>query len=381
MGGAKVSCVGGKRTWLLVGGIVLAVTQLNAGEVSESLLQLPTAKITRSNSIDDANVERLRDGISGTIAHMEGSDSPAEIVFSFDEMVTANRFALTVPDGASSVRIELFSSTESPRAGFSLLRTEVLRGEKEAQSFKFPPTGSKWLMVRISPVEGANIAVADFEVFGYEGPPVTKYAFKESPAKAFDVLARLRMSESLVASISEDETKLFADARDGRLDDWTFAEAALLVSGVIDVAERTRYLTQIDQLETAAREATAGAETPFKKGEQLLAWMHSDGGPFANGYVADQTDVSVLLDTSTYNCVSSAVLYNILGRRLGLDLRAIEVPDHAFSVLYDGTNHADVETTTSQGFNPARDRAAQKSLNVKPVFATSPTVIGTLVER
>jgi len=34
------------------------------------------------------------------------------------------------------------------------------------------------------------------------------------------------------------------------------------------------------------------------------------------------------------------------------------VPDHAFSILYDGTNHVDVETTTPQGFDPARDRAA-----------------------
>jgi RNA polymerase sigma factor (sigma-70 family) len=31
------------------------------------------------------------------------------------------------------------------------------------------------------------------------------------------------------------------------------------------------------------------------------------------------------------------------------------VPDHAFSIVYDNTKHADVETTTAQGFNPTRD--------------------------
>jgi hypothetical protein len=63
-----------------------------------------------------------------------------------------------------------------------------------------------------------------------------------------------------------------------------------------------------------------------------------------------------VLDTGLFNCVSSAVIYNILGSRLGLNLRAVEVPDHVFSVLYEGARHGDVETTTGAGFNPARDR-------------------------
>ena len=64
----------------------------------------------------------------------------------------------------------------------------------------------------------------------------------------------------------------------------------------------------------------------------------------------------MLLDGKTFNCVSSAVIYNIIALRLGLDVRAIEVPDHAFSIVYDGTAHMDVETTTPLGFNPARDQ-------------------------
>ena len=67
-----------------------------------------------------------------------------------------------------------------------------------------------------------------------------------------------------------------------------------------------------------------------------------------------------MIEAQTYNCVSSATLYNVIGRRLGLDVRAIEVPDHAFSILYDGAKHADVEATTPGGFNPARDPDALK---------------------
>ena len=68
----------------------------------------------------------------------------------------------------------------------------------------------------------------------------------------------------------------------------------------------------------------------------------------------------MLLDTGNYNCVSATIAYNVIGRRLGLDLRAIESPDHVFSVLYDGKKRFDVETTTPLGFNPLRDKAALK---------------------
>jgi tetratricopeptide (TPR) repeat protein len=122
-------------------------------------------------------------------------------------------------------------------------------------------------------------------------------------------------------------------------------------------------------IRTAARgkEALANARTPIEKGEQLLGWLYGKTGPIGpvgsgkhKKYVAKQTSLAVLLDTGTYNCVSSAVVYNVIGRRLGLDLRAIESPDHVFPVLYDGEERVDVETTTPRGFNPLRDKAAQK---------------------
>jgi len=57
-----------------------------------------------------------------------------------------------------------------------------------------------------------------------------------------------------------------------------------------------------------------------------------------------------------------------LGRRLGLDVRAMEVPDHTFSIIYEGAAHADVETTTASGFNPSRDRRAQEHFTQQTGF-------------
>ena len=48
-------------------------------------------------------------------------------------------------------------------------------------------------MLRFKPAAKAKaVAVAEVALLGYEGPPVSHYAFQESPAKAFDVLARLK---------------------------------------------------------------------------------------------------------------------------------------------------------------------------------------------
>jgi tetratricopeptide (TPR) repeat protein len=228
-------------------------------------------------------------------------------------------------------------------------------------------------MLRFTPAaKTQRVAVAEVELLGREGPPATLYEFKETPAKAFDVLARLKTASAVDVPITADEAALFADVKDGRFQKWSFDEAALLASGVLESDRRKTYLKQLDGLEAEAAKATAGGGTPFEKGQKLLAWLHEKKSGTLKKYVAKQTDLSVILDTGTYNCVSSAVFYNVLARRLGLDVRAIEVPDHAFSILYDGKEHADVETTTGSGFNPLRDQAAQKEFEEKTGFRYIP---------
>ncbi len=181
---------------------------------------------------------------------------------------------------------------------------------------------------------------------------------------------QFQQAGALKLAITPEEASLFADAADGRLDQWSFAEAALLASGIATAPARKAHLARLAAIEAEARQAVAGAATPFARGAALLRHLHA--GPMSKGYVARQTDVSGILDTGRFNCVSSAALYNIIGRRLGLDLRAIEVPDHAFSILYDGTAHADVETTTPGGFNPARDKQARAEFEKLTGFAYIP---------
>lgn len=178
---------------------------------------------------------------------------------------------------------------------------------------------------------------------------------------------------------SAEERALLADVKDGKFTKHSFAEAALLASGVAEAAKRKAYLQRLDALVTQSKEATANARTPIEKGEKLLGWLYGKTGPIGpvgpgkkKKYSPRQTSLAVLLDTGTYNCASSAVIYNIVGRRLGLDLRAIESPSHVFPILHDGKEHVDVETTTPRGFNPLRDKAAQKEFEELTGFTYIP---------
>ena len=367
-------------------GFVAAVTVLWAATAAAvwndnkpiNLLRHADIKLetTTASPEDRSKLAAFTDGdpASVTIAAAKPSE-PLDVVFGFGgKTVALEKLIVQLPQpspaGAKTHKVEILVSTVSPNAGFHSLRVNPLEQSAKPQSFSFPSTAASWIMLRFTPSDQAKqVSVAEVEVMGREGPPATHYEFKESPAKAFDVLARLKMSDLKVA-ITPDEESLFEDARDGKLENWSFAEAALLASGVTDKEKRQTYLAAIDRWERGARQATTAAKSPFERGEQLLTLLHA--GPMAKGYESHQTDVSVILETGKFNCVSSAAMYNILGRRLGLDLRAIEVPDHAFSILYDGTRHADVETTTAQGFNPARDPASQKQFEQQTGFRYIP---------
>lgn len=203
--------------------------------------------------------------------------------------------------------------------------------------------------------------------------PKTKgYPFQLPPAKAVAAVEKLEKVSGKKCELTDDERKLFEEARGGKLDKWSFAEACLIASGVTDSAKRKEYLAKLDKIEADARKALDGVKTPREKAERLLKFLHD--GPMKGGYESKQTDLHAILDTGKFNCVSSAALYNVIGRRLELDLIAVEVPQHVFSLLRDGDKKIDVETTNAKGFDPkakGKDRYAGQRREVEELGLAS----------
>lgn len=167
-----------------------------------------------------------------------------------------------------------------------------------------------------------------------------------APAEALHKLAQL---DGRKPAVTDDEDRLFQDAKAGKFGRYSFSEACLIAGGVTDPSDRKKYLDRLDTIEADARKATAGSKSVAEDGERLLKFLHA--GPMAKGYKPLQTDLHTLLDTGTFNCVSSAVLYTVMGQRLGIDVRAVELPQHVFSVLVRRGRPIDVETTSAAGFD------------------------------
>jgi hypothetical protein len=101
--------------------------------------------------------------------------------------------------------------------------------------------------------------------------------------------------------------------------------------------------------ELAADPEVAGAGGEAAKAEACLAFLHRRA---FSRYEYASTTLDRLLDTGRYNCVSSACLYLIACRSLGLEVSGVRTTDHAFCVVHAEGRDYDVETTNPYGFDP-----------------------------
>jgi tetratricopeptide (TPR) repeat protein len=79
------------------------------------------------------------------------------------------------------------------------------------------------------------------------------------------------------------------------------------------------------------------------------------------GYRYNQSQITELLRTGKFNCISSALLYMILARFFDLDVWGAEVPSHIFlHIKTPDEKLIDIETTTKRGYGFTHDREYYK---------------------
>ncbi|MBK8011513.1 MAG: hypothetical protein IPK13_09190 [Deltaproteobacteria bacterium] len=142
----------------------------------------------------------------------------------------------------------------------------------------------------------------------------------------------------------------------------------------VDLALEASGLSEGPPLETARRRlesvvasvvdrvrrsapSTGESDDAYQVGRRLLAALHEEGGPL-RVYDARATTLAEILDGGRFNCVSASVLFNLVARRLDLNVGAELLPTHARSLLFlpptsdSRRRTVVVETTSPLGFDP-----------------------------
>jgi hypothetical protein len=128
----------------------------------------------------------------------------------------------------------------------------------------------------------------------------------------------------------------------------TIVDAALVFSGATDTGAAASK-DRLSGLLLKFRGEVTDVSDQAVLAERALTFLHKN---LFTSYSVLQTRVDTALETGVYNCVSSAVLYLVLARSVGLSVGGVRTTDHAFaSVLVNG-QQLDVETTNPFGFNP-----------------------------
>ncbi len=162
--------------------------------------------------------------------------------------------------------------------------------------------------------------------------------------------------------LTDFEWNTLESVRSNKSDPDTLLALYLLASGDVrtwqDFAPYKRALDDFLTLNASRLRA----QDERTKGKELLAAMHrhffagTGDDPETGAYALNQSALTGIFHTQTYNCISSALLYAALASRLGLQPAGVVMPSHAFVQLaLSNGERVEVETTSPAGFDVVRD--------------------------
>jgi tetratricopeptide (TPR) repeat protein len=142
------------------------------------------------------------------------------------------------------------------------------------------------------------------------------------------------------------------------------ALAIVASGGPADDASYARYQQRVDQFLATVKPTIDAAADDWHRGYELHRAMHR--AFFADktelgGYDFYQARVAGIFDGGRYNCVSSAMLFTVLARGVGLPVRGVLVPTHVFVEMgQPGGKIIEIETTSPTGFDWIHDERFYK---------------------
>lgn len=172
-------------------------------------------------------------------------------------------------------------------------------------------------------------------------------------------------------NLSSPEELLLQDASDGVWNKLSPIDATLIAESGMTLESLKRYREKIDRLEQQLAHRTKDITDPEKLTRAVFEFLHQS--ILTGGYDLNRSNLSVVLDTGVFNCVSATILFNYFASCQGLEVTGLETTGHAKSrVLYEN-EYLDIETTCTN-WNLLPDRRyplSQRYVTARPTGTDS----------
>jgi tetratricopeptide (TPR) repeat protein len=178
-------------------------------------------------------------------------------------------------------------------------------------------------------------------------------------------------------TLSTAERRLFTDASDGRLDELSLLEAALVACGVDEPAAASRYQQRFaaasDELRAAIGTSSRHDAGTRDEGLRPVAAVHRvlHERLLHGGYDTNATDLAGTLDTGVYNCASATLLFVALCEPLGVAAQAVELPGHVRCLVEINAEQFEIEVTCPNWPQAQRRISSGVSLLDEPAVAST----------
>ena len=176
----------------------------------------------------------------------------------------------------------------------------------------------------------------------------------------------------ILRGIDPVEKALFLDAQHGQWKRFNLFRAAMIAEGIRDHKLIDTYDARLDALVANVLAAARASGNTHQKDltRSLFEAMHRE--ILTSSYSLHCTELSKVMSTGSFNCVSATVLFNCLAEKAGLDVCALEMPGHALSrVRFADGVAMNIETTAPTWFDLQTDKERQMATlqRVAPALA------------
>jgi len=150
------------------------------------------------------------------------------------------------------------------------------------------------------------------------------------------------------------EQSLLADAADGKLEQFSLLDAAVIAGGIHKQTEIVDARRRLEALWLEVGNPLIERLAVKDRPRAIFAALHRL--VLTGKYRPDCTEVQTTLTSGDYNCVTATVLYLELCRRHGVEGAAMAIPAHVYCRL-EGQVEQDVQTTCKEWFDVKAGKA------------------------